>query len=58
MLCAPLLLDCFIMLILMIREASQLLIEVKTLELKKKKEREKKKGNTARDKKEKSKKDD
>jgi transmembrane protein 18 len=34
--CGPLLLNCFIMLTLMIREASNLLIEVKTMELKKK----------------------
>ncbi len=34
--CAPLLLDCFVMLTLLIREASSLLIEVKRLEMKKK----------------------
>ena len=34
--CAPLLLDCFIMLTLLIREASSLLIEVKRLEMNKK----------------------
>jgi transmembrane protein 18 len=37
MLCAPLLLDSFIMLVCFLREASQLLIQVKTNELKKKK---------------------
>jgi transmembrane protein 18 len=38
----PLLLNCFMMLTLMIREASSLLIEVKTMELKKKRGRQKK----------------
>lgn len=45
MLCGPLLLDCFIMLTLLIREASSLLIEVKKMELKK--SREKKEGDSS-----------
>lgn len=36
MFCGPLLVDCFMMLTFLLREASQLLIEVKTMELKKK----------------------
>lgn len=40
--CAPLLLDCFIMLTLLIREASSLLIEVKRLEMKKKQRQQEK----------------
>jgi len=36
MLCGPLLINCFIMLTMLIREASSLLIEVKRMELKKK----------------------
>ena len=42
--CGPLLLDCFIMLTLLIREASQLLVEVKKMEIERKKERENNKG--------------
>jgi hypothetical protein len=40
--CAPLLLDAFIMLACYLREASQLLVQVKSMELKKKREAEKK----------------
>lgn len=36
MFCTPLLLDCLLMLILFIREAGQLLVQVKTMEMKKK----------------------
>lgn len=55
--CGPLLLDSFLMLILFLREASQLLVEVKTMELKNKKKKEKKgKGRDKTDKS--SKKDD
>eukprot|EP00547_Thalassionema_nitzschioides_P002876 CAMPEP_0194200522 /NCGR_PEP_ID=MMETSP0156-20130528/1090_1 /TAXON_ID=33649 /ORGANISM="Thalassionema nitzschioides, Strain L26-B" /LENGTH=235 /DNA_ID=CAMNT_0038925529 /DNA_START=90 /DNA_END=797 /DNA_ORIENTATION=- len=42
--CGPLLLDCFIVLTLLIREASQLLVEVKKMELKKKRDSKEKKG--------------
>jgi hypothetical protein len=57
--CGPLLLDCFIMLTLLIREASNLLVEVKQMELKKMRQRkeEEKKGG-GRGKKSKAKKDD
>merc|ERR1712154_165941 len=51
-LCGPLLLDCFIVLTLLIREASQLLVEVKKMELKKKKQSKEKKN--AREKKSKN----
>jgi len=45
MLCAPLLFDCFVMLVLFLREASQLLVQVKTAEMKKKKmERSRREG--------------
>eukprot|EP00540_Astrosyne_radiata_P005049 CAMPEP_0116844460 /NCGR_PEP_ID=MMETSP0418-20121206/12705_1 /TAXON_ID=1158023 /ORGANISM="Astrosyne radiata, Strain 13vi08-1A" /LENGTH=260 /DNA_ID=CAMNT_0004475425 /DNA_START=38 /DNA_END=817 /DNA_ORIENTATION=+ len=44
-LCGPLLLDCFLMLILFLREASQLLVEVKTQELKQKKKGKKQQDN-------------
>mmetsp|Transcript_42774 Transcript_42774/g.48606 ORF Transcript_42774/g.48606 Transcript_42774/m.48606 type:complete len:245 (+) Transcript_42774:55-789(+) len=52
-LCGPLLLDCFIMLTLLIREASQLLIDVKRMEITKKKKGgqekgDKKKGETGK----------
>jgi len=40
MFCGPLLVDCFMMLYLFLREASQLLIEVKTHEIKKKRAKE------------------
>lgn len=40
-LCAPLLLDSFLMLIIFLREASQLLVQVKTMELKQKEEAKK-----------------
>lgn len=41
-LCGPLLVDSFLMLIIFLREASQLLVQVKTMELKRKKQAEKK----------------
>jgi len=50
MFCGPLLLNCFMMLFLFLREASQLLIEVKKYEIKKQREKEakaKEGGNTA-----------
>eukprot|EP00545_Synedropsis_sp_CCMP1620_P005938 CAMPEP_0119014614 /NCGR_PEP_ID=MMETSP1176-20130426/10051_1 /TAXON_ID=265551 /ORGANISM="Synedropsis recta cf, Strain CCMP1620" /LENGTH=241 /DNA_ID=CAMNT_0006967817 /DNA_START=41 /DNA_END=766 /DNA_ORIENTATION=+ len=53
MLCAPLLMDCFIMLTLLIREASNLLIQVKRMEIKK--SREKKNSEKTRCKKSKAK---
>ena len=40
MLCFPLLVDCFVMLLFFLREASQLLVQVKTQELKKKKQQQ------------------
>ena len=43
MFCAPLFMNCFMMLILSVREASSLLIEVKTMEIKRKREAAKKK---------------
>jgi hypothetical protein len=43
MLCGPLLMDCFLLLLMFLREASQLLIKVKRRELRKGKEPEKKK---------------
>lgn len=42
MFCGPLFLNCFMMLILSLREASQLLVEVKTMEIKRKRELAKK----------------
>jgi len=39
-LCAPLLLDCFLMLVLFLREAVQLLVQVKKSELKKKQQQQ------------------
>ena len=44
MFCAPLLMDCFFMLTMFIREASQLVVDVKRMELKKKRDANKKKG--------------
>lgn len=49
--CGPLLLDSFMMLALMLREASSLLIEVKKMEMKKKQERAKSKKDGGREKK-------
>jgi hypothetical protein len=46
MLCAPLLLDSLVMLLLFLREASQLLIAVKTAELKKQKKAAKEESTT------------
>lgn len=43
-LCGPLLVDSFLMLVIFLREASQLLVQVKTMELKRKKEAKKKKN--------------
>jgi Na+-transporting methylmalonyl-CoA/oxaloacetate decarboxylase gamma subunit len=44
MISGPLLFDCLIMLILFVREASQLLVQVKTNELKRKKKASEKKN--------------
>lgn len=41
-LCGPLLLDSFLMLVIYLREASQLLVQVKTMELKRKEQAKKK----------------
>ncbi|GKY93928.1 hypothetical protein MPSEU_000359700 [Mayamaea pseudoterrestris] len=41
LLCAPLLVDCFIMLVCFLREAASLLVQVKTAEIKKKRKQEK-----------------
>jgi hypothetical protein len=48
MLCGPLLLDSFMMLLFFVSEASQLLVEVKTQELKRKKNGGKKKEKAAK----------
>ena len=49
--CGPLLLDSFMMLILLLREASSLLVEVKRMEIKKKQQAEKSKKDGSRGKK-------
>lgn len=53
MLCGPLLLDVFMMLIFFMKEASSLLVAVKRTEIKRKKENEKKKSKGSRSKREK-----
>jgi len=50
MVCAPLLLDSLIMLLLFLREASQLLVQVKTAELKKKRQEKSKEEKNGKDK--------
>lgn len=47
--CGPLLFDCLIMLIMFLTEASQLLVKVKTNEMKKKKSEQKKKEKSKKD---------
>jgi TRAP-type uncharacterized transport system fused permease subunit len=47
MLCGPLLVDCLIMLMLFVREAGQLLVQVKTTELKKKRGKESQQGDSS-----------
>jgi hypothetical protein len=47
MLCGPLLVNCLIMLMMFVREAGQLLVQVKTTEFKKKKGKESKQGDSS-----------